>query len=254
MPGLFDLAGHVALVTGGNGGIGLGMARGLGRAGARLALWGRNAEKNRAAVEELRALGAEAEAFACDVAREEDVTRAMADTLDRFGRVDSCFANAGYGRARPFLETSLEDWNEILGVNLTGVFLTFREALRHMTGREGGGCLVATSSIGSVHGMPRQESYSATKAGVCALVRSLAVEFGRRGIRANAVLPGWIETEATAPAMAFEKLRDTVVKRTPLRRWGTPGDLEGVAVYLASEASRFHNGDVLTVDGGYVVF
>lgn len=251
---MFDLTDHVALVTGGNGGIGLGYARGLAKAGATVAIWGRSGAKNETALSELRALGAEAEAFTCDVSRESDVTKTLAATVDRFGRVDSCFANAGFGKPRPFLEMSLDDWDEVLAVNLTGVFLTFREAARHMVGRGGGGKLVATSSIGSIHGMPRQESYSATKAAVCALVRSVAVELGRHDIQANAILPGWIETDATAPAVAYKKLFDTIVHRTPARRWGQPDDLEGVAVYLASAASRFHTGDVLTVDGGYVVF
>ena len=251
---MFDLTGHVALVTGGNGGIGLGMARGIAKAGGSVALWGRNAEKNAAAVAELRALGAEAEAFACDVAREADIARAMAETLARFGRVDSCFANAGMGVPKPFVEMSLADWNAVLDVNLTGVFLTFREAVRHMVARGGGGKLVATSSIGALHGMPRQPNYAATKAGVIAMVRSLAVELAKHDIQANAVLPGWIETEMTAPAMRWKKLHDTIVSRTPAGRWGKPDEFEAVAVYLAARESRFHTGDVLRLDGGYAVF
>jgi NAD(P)-dependent dehydrogenase (short-subunit alcohol dehydrogenase family) len=251
---MFDLTGHVALVTGGNGGIGLGMARGLAKAGARIAVWGRQPAKNEAAVTELERLGTEAAAFACDVADEAQVVAQMAATVDRFGRIDSCFANAGYGRPGRFLDTSLEDWNAIVSVNLTGVFLTFREAARHMVERGGGGRLVATSSIGSIHGMPAQPHYSATKAAVNALVRSLAVELARHDIQANAILPGWIETDATAPAVAHERLYETVRRRTPARRWGRPDDLEAVAVYLAAPESRFHTGDVLTVDGGYVVF
>ena len=251
---MFDLTGHVALVTGGNSGIGLGMARGIAKAGGKLALWGRNAEKNATAVAELRALGADAEAFVCDVAREAEIVRAMAETLARFGRVDSCFANAGMGVAKPFVEMALADWNAVLDVNLTGVFLSFREAAKHMLARGGGGKLVVTSSIGALHGMPRQPNYAASKAGVIALVRSLAVELGKHDIQANAVLPGWIETEMTAPAVRWRKLRETIVSRTPAGRWGTPDDLEGIAVYLAARESRFHTGDVLRLDGGYAVF
>ncbi len=252
---MFDLTGHVAVVTGGNSGIGLGLARGVAKAGARVAIWARDEAKSADAVRELEALGSEAAAFGCDVSSEEAVVAAMAATLERFGRVDSCFANAGFGVPRPFLKMSLDDWNVVINTNLTGVFLTFREAARHMVERGGGGKLIATSSIGSIHGMPTQESYSATKGGVCALVRSIAVELGRENIQANAILPGWIETPATAPIKSdFRKLYDTVVHRTPAKRWGQPDDLEGVAVYLASEASRFHTGDVLTVDGGYVRF
>ncbi len=251
---MFDLKGHVALVTGGNGGIGLGLARGLAKAGASLALWGRNEGKNRAALGELRDLGADAEAIVCDVSREDEIRAGVGTTLERFGRIDSCFANAGFGAPKPFLEMSLDDWNAVLAVNLQGVFLTFRETLRHMVERGGGGKLVAIGSVGAVFGMPRQEHYSATKGAVLALIRSLAVEFARHDIQANAIMPGWIETDATAPAIAYKKLSDTIVHRTPARRWGTPADLEGVAVYLASEESRFHTGDVLCVDGGYCVF
>ncbi|HEY2772733.1 MAG TPA: SDR family oxidoreductase [Candidatus Binatia bacterium] len=251
---LFDLAGHVALVTGGNGGIGLGMARGLARSGAAIAVWGRNAAKNDAAIAELRSLGADAEAFAVDVTREDQVSSCMKQAVDRFGRIDSCFANAGAGLARPFTEMSVSDWESVMNVNLVGAFLVFREASRHMIERGGGGKLVGIASIGSIHGMPRQAQYSASKAGLCALVRSLAVELARHDIQANAILPGWIETDMTEAARAWEKLRDTVVQRTPARRWGLPEDFEGIAVYLASKASRFHTGDTIRVDGGYAVF
>ena len=251
---MFDLSGHVALVTGGNGGIGLGMARGLAKAGARLALWGRDEAKSVAACKELAQLGAESHAFACDVTDEQAVIDAVAATVAHFGRIDSCFANAGFGAAKGFLKTTVEDWDAIMAVNLKGVFLTFRETLKHMVERGGGGKLIGTGSIGSIFGMPRQEPYSATKGALEALVRSIAVEFGRHDIQANVILPGWIVTDATAPAVAHEKLSQTIVHRTPAHRWGTPEDLEGIAVYLASPASRFHTGDVLVVDGGYCVF
>jgi NAD(P)-dependent dehydrogenase (short-subunit alcohol dehydrogenase family) len=254
MPALFDLRGHVALVTGGNSGIGLGLARGLAKAGANIAIWGRDPEKSAAAAKQLAELGTEVAAFRCEISDEAEVMTQTAAVVERFGRIDSCFANAGFGFPREFLDTSLEDWNAVINVNLTGVFLTFREVARHMVERGGGGKLVATSSIGSFHGMPRQQSYAASKGGLNALVRSIAVELGRHDIQANCLLPGWIETPATQPAIAFKKLYDTIVHRTPARRWGAPSDLEGVAVYLASEASRFHTGDTLVVDGGYVVF
>jgi NAD(P)-dependent dehydrogenase (short-subunit alcohol dehydrogenase family) len=251
---MFDLRGHVALVTGGNSGIGLGFATGLARAGAGIAIWGRDEAKNRAAVEEISKLGGEVESFVCEVSDEAQVVRSTQAVIGRFGRIDSCFANAGSGYSRPFLETTLEEWNRVLNVNLTGVFLSFREAAKHMVARGGGGKLVATSSIGSIHGMPRQEAYAATKGALNALVRSLAVELARHDIQANCVLPGWIETPGTAPLLRYEKLNDAILHRTPARRWGRPSDLEGVAVYLASEASRFHTGDTLVVDGGYVCF
>jgi NAD(P)-dependent dehydrogenase (short-subunit alcohol dehydrogenase family) len=251
---VFDLRGHVGLVTGGNKGIGLGLARGLAKAGARVAIWGRNEADNASAVKELESLGAEAAAFRCDVSDEAQVIRAVRDTLARMTRIDSCFANAGAGAGSAFLEMSVEEWNRVFATNLTGVFTTFREVLRHVVARGGGAKLVAISSIGAHHGMPRQEHYSATKGGIESLVRSLAVEFGRHDVQVNALVPGWIETDATAPARAWKKLSDTIVSRTPARRWGTPADFEGIAVYLASPESRFHTGDVIRIDGGYGVF
>jgi len=251
---LFDLDGKVGLVTGGTSGIGLGMARGLARAGARVALWGRDRAKGEAAARELEGLGAEAAAFVCDVGSEEQVVSAVKATLERFGRIDACFANAGVSTGTPFLEMSLEEWNGILQVDLTGAFLTFREVLRHMVERGGGGKLVATSTIGEICGMPRQEHYAAAKAGLSSMVRALAVEFARHDVQVNALVPGWIDTPATEPVRGWKALNDAVIRRTPARRWGRPDDLEGIAVYLASEASRFHTGDVLRIDGGYMIF
>ena len=251
---LFDLTGHVSLISGGNGGIGLGMARGLARAGARIAVWGRNEEKNARAVAELEALGAEAHAFVCDVSDEAAITRQVEATVERFGRIDSCFANAGTWKASPFTEMTMADWNEVLRVNLSGAFVLFREVAKHMIERGGGGKLIAVASVGSIHGMPRHENCSASKAGLCALVRSLAVELARHDIQANTIIPGWIETDMTAGIRQWEKLDRTVISRTPARRWGRPEDFEAVAVYLASPASRFHTGDVLRLDGGYAIF
>ena len=203
---LFDLTGHVSLISGGNGGIGLGMARGLARAGARIAVWGRNEEKNARAVAELEALGAEAHAFVCDVSDEAAITRQVEATVERFGRIDSCFANAGTWKASPFTEMTMADWNEVLRVNLSGAFVLFREVAKHMIERGGGGKLIAVASVGSIHGMPRHENYSASKAGLCALVRSLAVELARHDIQANTIIPGWIETDMTAAIRRWEKL------------------------------------------------
>ncbi len=251
---MFDLKGHVSVITGGNGGIGLGMARGLAKSGASIAIWGRNRDKNAKADAELKGLGAEAKSFECDVSKEEQIVKAMTDTLASFGRVDSCFANAGTGIAKPAIETTIEDWNSVVEINLTGVFITFREAAKHMIARGGGGKLIATSSIGSIHGMPRNASYSATKAGVIAVVRSLAVELARYNIQANAIIPGWIDTDMTVDARAFEKLNKTIIQRTPAHRWGEPRDFEGLAVYLASKESDFQTGTAIPIDGGYTIF
>jgi NAD(P)-dependent dehydrogenase (short-subunit alcohol dehydrogenase family) len=252
---LFDLSETVAVVTGGNGGIGLGMAEGLVGAGAAVAIWGTNPAKNEAATERLAALGGNVEAFACDVSDEEAVAKTFAATLHRFGKVDACFANAGVaGTGVRFDDMDLEEWRRVVAVNLDGAFLTFRAAVRHMLERGEGGSLVATSSLASVMGMPRGEHYAATKAGLSAMVRSLAVEYGRYGIRANAVLPGWIETAMTAGWMSNDRFRDAVLPRVPAGRWGTPEDFSGIAVYLASDASRYHSGDTIVIDGAYRVF
>ena len=250
----FDLSGKLIVVTGGNGGIGLGIARGLARAGASLSIWARNPEKSADAQAELESLGAQVQTLACDVSSEADVVRATAETLDRFGRIDVGVANAGFGRGQDPLEMSLADWHDVLATNLDGTFLTFRELGRHMAAREGNGKLIAISSISAFNGTPMQVHYAASKAGVEALVRSLAVRFARYDIQVNAVQPGWIVTDATRPATQIESFSDVVVKRTPARRWGEADELAGIAVYLSSDASSFHTGDTIRVDGGYATF
>lgn len=251
---MFDLSGRIAVVTGGNGGIGLGIARGLAKARAALAIWARDAAKSEAAVKELEGLGARALALPCDVADEGQVARAVEQTVAAFGRIDIGVANAGFGRVKPYLDTTLEDWRRVTRVDLDGVFLTFREIARHMLARGGGGKLIAISSIGEIFGMPKQEAYAASKGGLGSLVRSLAVELARHDIQVNGVQPGWIVTDATKPLLEWKVFNDTIVNRTPARRWGTPDDLAGACVYLASDAARFHTGDTLRVDGGYSVF
>lgn len=250
----FDLAGRIAVVTGGNRGIGLGIARGLLRAGARLALWARDEERNRQARAELVALSPEVHCVRCDVSSEDEVRSATQETLARFGRIDACFANAGFGTAVQPLRMSLEEWRRVLAVNLDGAFLTFREVARHMVERGGGGKLVAIGSISEIFGTPKQPHYAASKAALGALVRSFAVELARHDVQVNLILPGWITTEATLPAQDHPPLHEAILRRTPARRWGSPEDLEGIAVYLASDASRFHTGDSIRVDGGYSIF
>lgn len=254
-PSPFDLSGHVSLVTGGNGGIGLGIATGLAAAGARVAIWGRDSAKVDRAVEGLRATGAEVTGVVCDVSDEESVLDAFARTLSAFGRVDSCFANAGIGgEPARFIEMTLEQWRAVMSVNLDGTFLTFRECARHMVQRGGGGSLVATSSLSAIESAPRSEHYAASKGALIALVKSLASELARNQIRANALMPGWIETEMSAPLLGSEIAEERILPRVPLRRWGRPADLAGAAVYLASDASAYHTGDVLVIDGAYRLF
>ena len=183
------------------------------------------------------------------------VDTAFAETVARLGRVDACFANAGVGpAATPFAGMKTEEWRRVLRVNLDGAFFTFRAAVRQMIKQRAGGSLVATSSLSAIEGMARGQHYASTKGALISMVKAIAVEYARVGIRANTIVPGWIETPMTAPMFAADRFRDAVIPRVPLRRWGTGVDFEGIAVYLASEASAYHTGDVIVIDGGYSVF
>jgi NAD(P)-dependent dehydrogenase (short-subunit alcohol dehydrogenase family) len=253
----FDLTGKVALVTGGNGGIGLGMARAVAEAGADVAIWGTNAGKNAAAKAELEKTGRKVLALQCDVSNEKAVESAFAETLKVLGRVDGCFANAGVaglGKTSSFTQMTAEEWHRVLKVNLDGAFYTFRVAARHMVERGGDGVLVGTASLAAIEGAARNEHYAATKGGLISMIRALAVEFARHGVRANAILPGWIETDMTANAISNEKFAGNVLPRIPMRRWGTGADFGGIAVYLMSSASAYHTGDTFLIDGGYALF
>jgi NAD(P)-dependent dehydrogenase (short-subunit alcohol dehydrogenase family) len=253
----FDLTGKVALVTGGNSGIGLGMARALAEAGADVAIWGTNPAKNAAAQAELAKTGRRVLTLECDVSDEAAVDRAFAETIRRLGRVDGCFANAGVtGRnaSASFIEMGADEWRRVLKVNLDGAFFTFRAAARHMVERGGGGSLVGTASLAAIEGAARNEHYAATKGGLISMIRALAVEFARHGVRANAILPGWIETDMTASAIGNEKFARNVLPRIPVRRWGHGSDFGGIAIYLMSSASSYHTGDTFLIDGGYALF
>jgi NAD(P)-dependent dehydrogenase (short-subunit alcohol dehydrogenase family) len=253
----FDLTGKTALITGGNSGIGLGMAEALAEAGAAVCIWGTNEEKNAAAVARLKRHGGKAAALRCDVSDEAAVERAWADTVSALGRVDACFANAGVsGRWSPgtFAQMTTAEWRRVMSVNLDGAFFTLRAAARHMTGREGGGSLVVTASLAALEGAPRSEHYSATKGALLSMMRSLAVGLARHRIRANGIVPGWIDTPMTEQALHGEAFTQRVLPRVPMRRWGTGEDFGGIAVYLVSDASAYHTGDVFVIDGGYALF
>jgi len=252
----FDLTGKVALITGGNSGIGLGMAKALAQAGADIAIWGTNAAKNAAAKEEIATAGGKVVALECDVGDEAAVGASFARTVELLGRVDGCFANAGIsGRGgHSFLEMTGEEWHRVTRVNLDGAFYTFRAAARHMVQRGGDGVLVGTASLAAIEAAPRGEHYAATKGGMISMVRAMAVEFARYGIRAHSILPGWIETNMTANAVATTGFQTKVLPRVPMRRWGEGDDFGGIAVYLMSSASRYHTGDTFVIDGGYSLF
>ncbi len=256
----FDLSGKTALVTGGNRGIGLGMAEALARAGAAVAIWGSSPARNAEAEERLKGHGGAVLAKTVDVSKEEEVVAAMAETAAWTGRLDAVFANAGIGRASPsFIEMTTEIYREVLAVNLDGVFFTFREACRAMVERakstgEKGGSIVGVASLAAIEGAARNEAYAATKGAVISMMKSVAVEHARWGVRANAILPGWIATDMTSGAQSSSAFAEKVIPRVPARRWGEPADFGGIAVYLASDASAYHSGDTFVIDGGYSIF
>jgi NAD(P)-dependent dehydrogenase (short-subunit alcohol dehydrogenase family) len=255
MAQMFDLTGKVALITGGNGGIGLGMARGLAQCGADLAIWGTNADKNRAARAELETFGVRVVDYVCDVGDQEQVETVFAHTLETCGRVDACFVNAGVGgKAESFATMTDDEWHRVMRVNLDGAFYTAQVAVRAMVAQGNGGSLVFTTSGSAYFGQQRGQHYGASKAGLISMMRAIAVEHARHGIRSNAILPGWIESEMTAPALGWDKFVANVLPRVPMRRWGDPNDFSGIAAYLASDLSKYHTGDVITIDGGYHSF
>lgn len=255
---LFDLQGKVALITGGNSGIGLGFAAGVARHGADVCIWGSNAEKNAAAVAELAQFERKIHAIQCDVSDEQAVEKSFAETVEVFGRVDSCFANAGVARSGRFEEFSTADWRHVLDINLDGLFYTLRCAAAHMKQRsvagDPGGRLIGTASIGAVMGMARVEAYAASKGAVISMMQALAVEYARHGVTANSILPGHIETAMTANNIQNQRFSDAILPRIPAGRWGNSSDFEAIAVYLMSDASAYHTGDSLLIDGGFVLY
>jgi 2-dehydro-3-deoxy-D-gluconate 5-dehydrogenase len=248
---LFDISGRVAVVTGGNGGIGLGMARGLAGAGASIVVAARDPDKSAKAVEEIRSLGAEAAAVEVDVASESSCQAMVRSALDRFGRLDILVNNAGINIRRQPEEYRLEEWRLILDVNLTSAFVCCQAAYPAMR-EAGGGKIVNIGSMMSIFGASFTSAYAASKGGMVQLTKALACAWAKDNIQVNAVLPGWIDSALTRRARAdIPELHDRVVARTPAGRWGAPDDLAGIAVFLASPASDFLTGTAIPVDGGY---
>ena len=249
---MFDLAGKVALVTGGNGGIGLGMARGLAGAGATVVLAGRNAEKSSQAVAELKVQGVSADAIEADVTDEHQVARLFQEVMVRHGRLDILVNNAGSTIRKAPEALSLQEFRQVMDVNLTSTFLCCRAAHALMK-VGGGGKIINIGSMLSLLGAPYASAYGASKGGVVQFTRSIATAWAADNIQCNAVLPGWIDTELTQGArQQVAGLYERVLARTPAGRWGEPADLAGAAVFLASPASDYINGHVLVVDGGWM--
>ncbi len=256
----FDLSGKVCVVTGGNKGIGLGMVEALAASNADVVIWGRKADDNAAAVASASKLGTgKVKAWVVDVGEEDQVVKAMKEAEEEFTRIDTCIANAGVGRGAAGFETmTLDTWRYNQRINSEGAFFTLREAAKSMVARakagDPGGSLVGTASLAGIEGAGRNQAYAHTKGGLIAMMNACAVEYGRYGIRANSVLPGWIATDMTEGAQGQEVFNTKVISRVPIRRWGEPADFGGIAVYLASDASKYHSGDTLVIDGGYAKF
>ncbi len=249
-----DLSGQVAVVTGGNGGIGLGFAEGIAAAGADVAVLARNAEKSADAVSTLEALGVRAVAVACDVSDEASVGAAVTQTVDELGRIDICVANAGTSGLGQLQDLTLEEWRRVMAINLDGAFLTLRDCAKQMIEQGDGGAIVAISSTSAVHGAPANPHYATSKTALLGLVRSSAVGLARHGIRVNAVLPGWTRTEMAEGGYQDDRFREATTKRTPVRRWASGDDYRSLAAYLCDRSVDFHTGDTITFDGGYTVF
>lgn len=250
---LFDLSGRIAVITGGNGGIGLGMAKGMATAGATIVVAGRDAKKNAAAVEELAELGATASAIAVDVLKEDSCRALIADTVKAYGRLDILVNNAGMSIRKQPEQYTLDEWHTVLDSNLTSAFLCSHAAYPAM--KQGGrGKIVNIGSMMSIFGAPFAAAYAASKGGMVQMTKAMATAWAKDNIQVNAILPGWIDTALTRRArQEVQGLHESVLKRTPAGRWGIPDDFAGIAVFLAATASDFITGAAITVDGGFSV-
>ncbi len=250
---LFDLTGKVALVTGGNGGIGLGMARGFASAGANIAVAARNKTKADAAIDELKALGAKAAFVELDVLNEASCRDAIGKTMELFGRVDILVNNSGTNIRKQPETLTIKEWRTVIETNLTGAFICCQAVYPHMK-KAGGGKIINIGSMMSIFGTSFATPYASSKGGIVQMTKALATAWAKDNVQVNAVLPGWIDTALTRAArQEVEGLHDRVLARTPAQRWGTPDDFSGVAVFLGSAASDFLTGTAIAVDGGFSI-
>jgi NAD(P)-dependent dehydrogenase (short-subunit alcohol dehydrogenase family) len=254
---LFDLGGKVALVTGGNSGLGLGFARGIAKQGGDVVIWGRSAEKNAAAKKELETFGVRVGARQVDIASEQAVLEGYKALIDEFGRIDCVIANAGLPPpSNATLDQSTQSYLDFIAIGMHGTYYTLREGARLMVKRaeagEPGGSLVFCGSLSMYRGIPGKIPYAASKAAGGAMIRTLAVELGKYGIRANVVAPGYIKTEMTGTAAELSPVDKYFASQTPIPRPGYPADFEAIAAYLASDASSYHSGDTIVIDGAWM--
>lgn len=249
---MFDLSNTVSIVTGGNSGLGLAYGRGLVKCGGTVAIWGRNADKNATAIDELRSLGGNVESFVCDVTDEDQVKIAFEQSIEKFGDIDACFANAGgngfWGMSH---STSRADWLGAIDLNLMSVVHTWSPITKYLIDRGRGGKLIVTSSVAALMGSGTAAGYSTTKAALKGLVQALAVELGPAGIQVNAILPGFIETEMSSQTNAA--FQEACRRRSVSGQIGKLEDMEGVAVFLASTHSNYITGQSIVMDGGYTI-
>ena len=251
---LFDLHGRTALITGGNGGIGLGIAKGFAESGANIAIAGRNTTKTEEVVANFRERNTSAIGIEVDVADQESVQDMIGNTLEAFGRIDILVNNAGIGIRNLPHEYPLEDWNKVIDINLTGAFLCSKAVYPNMKTR-GSGKIINIGSMTSIFGLDWAVAYASSKGGIVQLTKTLAVSWAKDGIQANSILPGWIHTDLTQGIKDnFQNRYDHILSRIPEGRWGEPSDLSGTAVFLASDASNYVTGVSIPVDGGYTSF
>ena len=251
---LFDLHGKTALITGGNGGIGLGIAQGFAESGANIAIAGRNTTKTEKVLENFIERNTSAIGIEVDVADQKSVEDMVANTLEAFGQIDILVNNAGIGIRNLPHEYNLEDWNKVININLTGAFLCSKAVYPNMKMR-GSGKIINIGSMTSIFGLDWAVAYASSKGGIVQLTKTLAVSWAKDGIQANSILPGWIHTDLTQGIKDnFQNRYDHILSRIPEGRWGEPDDLSGTAIFLASDASNYVTGVSIPVDGGYTSF